>query len=117
MQKYFIHNMKINSSKFFNFSIIIIVFINALGCEHIEKKLSKKKNTVKELYNLNKDLGEENDLADLFPEDVKRLDSLREKWNKQLIDPISLGLIHAQRCQKRLKKVGNYLNLVLQNEK
>jgi hypothetical protein len=66
--------------------------------------VTKKKNSVKELYNLSKDLGEENDLASEFPEEVKRLDSLRQNWDSQLIDPIFLGLIHTDRWRKRLKE-------------
>ena len=68
------------------------------------KLVTKKKNSVKELYNLQEDLGEENDLADAFPEVVKRLDSLRQNWDKQLIDPIFLGLIHTDRWKKRSKE-------------
>ena len=67
------------------------------------KLVTKKNNTIKELYNLSEDLGEENDLANEFPEEVKRLDSLRQNWNSQLIDPIFLGLIHTDRWKKRLK--------------
>lgn len=68
------------------------------------KLVIKKNNSVKELYNLQEDLGEENDLADAFPEEVKRLDSLSQNWNKQLIDPIFLGLIHTDRWKKRSKE-------------
>ena len=68
------------------------------------KLVTKKKNSVKELYNLQEDLGEENDLADAFPEEVKRLDSLRQNWDSQLIDPIFLGLIHTDRWKKRSKE-------------
>lgn len=68
------------------------------------KLVTKKKNSVKELYNLQEDLGEENDLADTFPEEVKRLDSLRQNWDSQLIDPIFLGLIHTDRWKKRSKE-------------
>jgi len=68
------------------------------------KLVTKKKNSVKELYNLQEDLEEENDLADAFPEEVKRLDSLRQIWDTQLIDPIFMGLIHTERWQKRLKE-------------
>jgi arylsulfatase A-like enzyme len=68
------------------------------------KLVTKKKNSVKELYNLQEDLGEENDLADAFPEEVKRLDSLRQNWDSHLIDPIFLGLIHTDRWKKRSKK-------------
>lgn len=68
------------------------------------KLVTMKNNSVKELYNLSKDLGEENDLASEFPEEVKRLDSLRQNWDSQLIDPIFLGLIHTDRWRKRLKE-------------
>jgi arylsulfatase A-like enzyme len=68
------------------------------------KLVTKKKNSLKELYNLQEDLGEENDLASEFPEEVKRLDSLRQNWDSQLIDPIFLGLIHTDRWRKRLKE-------------
>lgn len=67
------------------------------------KLVTKKKNSLKELYNLQEDLGEENNLANEFPEEVKRLDSLRQNWDKQLIDPIFLGLIHTDRWKKRSK--------------
>jgi arylsulfatase A-like enzyme len=65
------------------------------------KLVTKKRNSVKELYNLQKDLGEENDLATEFPEEVKRLDSLRQNWDAQLIDPIFLGLKHTARWNKK----------------
>lgn len=68
------------------------------------KLVTKKKNSVKELYNLQEDLDEGNDLADAFPEEVKRLDSLRQNWDSQLIDPIFLGLIHTDRWKKRSKE-------------
>jgi len=32
------------------------------------------------------------------------LDSLRQIWDAQLIDPIFFGLIHTDRWQKRLKE-------------
>ena len=65
------------------------------------KLVTKKNNTVKELYNLNEDLGEENNLAAEFPEEVERLDSLRQSWDAELIDPIFLGLMHTERWKKR----------------
>ena len=67
------------------------------------KLVAKKKNSVKELFNLGEDIGEENDLANRFPEKVQHLDSLLQKWDSHLIDPIFLGLIHTERWQKRLK--------------
>ena len=69
------------------------------------KLVTKKKNSVKELFNLGEDMGEENDLANRFPEEVQRLDSLRQIWDDQLIDPIFLGLIHTDRWQKKLKEI------------
>ena len=68
------------------------------------KLVTKKKNTVKELYNLDKDIGEENNLADFFPKEVQRLDSILQTWDTQLIDPVFLGLIHTERWQKRLNE-------------
>ena len=67
------------------------------------KLVTKKKNTVKELYNLREDLSEENDLATEFPEEVKRLDSLRQSCDAELMDPIFLGLMHTEAWKKRSK--------------
>ena len=50
------------------------------------------------------DWGEENDLAETVPQEVKRWDALRQNWDAQLINPIFLGLIHTERWQKRLKE-------------
>ena len=68
------------------------------------KLVTKKKNSIKELYDLKNDLGEEKDLANFFPLEVNRLDSLRQAWDAQLIDPIFLGLIHTERWQRKLKE-------------
>ena len=68
------------------------------------KLITKSENSIKELYDLNKDLGEENNLAVTFPDEVNRLDSLRQAWDSQLINPVFLGLIHTERWQKRLKE-------------
>ena len=68
------------------------------------KLVIKEKNTVKELYNLDKDIGEENNLADFFPQEVRRLESILQTWDAQLIDPVFLGLIHTEGWQKRLNK-------------
>ena len=48
-------------------------------------------------------VAKKNDLANRFPEKVQHLDSLLQKWDSHLIDPIFLGLIHTERWQKRLK--------------
>ncbi|NBS19308.1 MAG: N-acetylgalactosamine 6-sulfate sulfatase [Flavobacteriia bacterium] len=68
------------------------------------KLISKKKNSIQELYDLSNDLSEETDLASKFPDQVKRLDSIRKNWDKQLIDPVFLGLMHTERWQKRAGK-------------
>lgn len=68
------------------------------------KLISKKKNSIQELYDLSNDLSEETDLASKFPDQVKRLDSIRKNWDKQLIDPVFLGLMHTERWQKRASK-------------
>ncbi len=68
------------------------------------KLISKKKNSIHELYDLSNDLSEETDLASKFPDQVKRLDSIRKNWDKQLIDPVFLGLMHTERWQKRASK-------------
>ena len=68
------------------------------------KLVTKEKNTIKELYNLDQDIGEENNLADFFPKEVQRLDSILQAWDSKLIDPIFLGLIHTERWRKRLNQ-------------
>lgn len=52
---------------------------------------------------MSEDISEENDIAELYPQELIRLDSLRQKWDAELIDPIFLGLMHTERyIQKRL---------------
>ncbi|VGO19758.1 sulfatase-like hydrolase/transferase [Pontiella sulfatireligans] len=45
-----------------------------------------------QLYNLEEDIGEEQDIASAHPEKMKELDQLRLKWDSQLIEPRFLGL-------------------------
>jgi len=66
-----------------------------------------------ELYNLEEDIGEQNDLANQYPERVQQLDALRKQWDSELIEPRFLGLIHTpewraktQRQQKAAKQKG-----------
>ena len=68
------------------------------------KLITKKNSSVKELYDLSKDIGERDDISSDFPKVVARLDSLRKNWDSQLLDPIFLGLIHTDRWQKKLKE-------------
>lgn len=68
------------------------------------KLLTFENNTRKELYNLEEDLGEMNDLAETYPEILQKLDVLREEWNSELIDPVFLGLIHTEAWGNKAKK-------------
>ena len=49
---------------------------------------------IKELYNLEEDIGETIDLADRYPQKLEELDSIRKAWNEELMPPAFLGLIH-----------------------
>ncbi|MCP4310876.1 MAG: sulfatase-like hydrolase/transferase [Bacteroidetes bacterium] len=49
---------------------------------------------IKELYNLEDDIGETIDLAEVYPRKLEELDSIRKAWNEELIPPAFLGLIH-----------------------
>jgi hypothetical protein len=57
-----------------------------------------------ELYNLEKDIGEQSDIASQHPETIRQLEALRVRWNSELVEPRFLGLIHTPRWQKRLKQ-------------
>ena len=68
------------------------------------KLITKKSNKIKEIYDLNNDLSEQNNIAKEHPEIVAKLDSLRINWNNELIDPVFLGLIHTEMWKNRKKK-------------
>ena len=55
-------------------------------------KLVIYKDNKPELYNLKEDIGEQNDIAKLYPKEVKKIDDIRKKWDSQLIAPIFAGL-------------------------
>jgi arylsulfatase A-like enzyme len=57
-----------------------------------------------ELYNLEEDIGEKNNIASQHPEKVQQLDELRKQWDSELIDPIFLGLIHTPEWQAKVKR-------------
>ena len=46
-----------------------------------------------QLYDLTKDIGEENDIAKQYPEEVKKIETIRKEWDSTLIEPIFEGLI------------------------
>lgn len=68
---------------------------------HKDLKLVLKKDSIPQLYDLKKDIGEQNDIAQQFPEEVKKLDAIRKEWDSQLIDPIFKGLIMSKEKNKR----------------
>jgi arylsulfatase A-like enzyme len=68
------------------------------------KLVKKRGGAVKELYNLNEDIGEKNDLSENYPDKVNELEQLWEQWNSELIDPIFLGLIHTDSWKKKAKR-------------
>lgn len=60
---------------------------------HKDLKLVLKKDSVPQLYDLAKDIGEQNDIAQQYPDEVKKLEVIRKEWDSQLIEPIFKGLI------------------------
>jgi len=68
------------------------------------KLIIKWRKGAPELYNLDEDIGEQNDLARQYPERVQQLDALRKQWDAQLIEPRFLGLIHTPEWQARTKR-------------
>lgn len=71
------------------------------------KLIVKWKGSKKELYNLKNDIGEKNDLANQYPEEVDRLHKILSEWESELIDPTFLGLIHTAAWVKKAEKKKN----------
>jgi arylsulfatase A-like enzyme len=63
---------------------------------HKDLKLVLKKDGIPQLYDLTKDIGEQNDIAQQYPDEVKKLEAKRKEWDAQLINPIFEGLIMAK---------------------
>ena len=70
-----------------------------------DKLVIKWKGAAPELYNLEEDIGEQNDLANQYPEKVQQLDELRKQWDSELIEPRFLGLIHTPEWQAKIKRM------------
>jgi len=70
---------------------------------HKDLKLVIKKDGTPQLYNLTKDIGEQNDIAQQYPDKVKKLEAIRKEWDSQLIEPIFNGLIMSK--EKKQKKI------------
>ena len=58
------------------------------------KLVTRENADIKELYNLEEDISESNNIAADYPEKLNEIDSLRKDWNEELIRPAFLGLIH-----------------------
>lgn len=56
------------------------------------------------LYNLEKDIGEEQDIAGKHPEKLQELDRIRSAWDAKLIEPAFLGLVHTDDWKKKGQK-------------
>ncbi len=59
-----------------------------------DKKLLRRKDGTRELYDLRHDNGETHDLASTQTEEVRRLDALLTHWNNQLVPPLFPPLSH-----------------------
>jgi arylsulfatase A-like enzyme len=70
---------------------------------HKDLKLVLKKDGVPQLYDLKKDIGEQNDIAQQFPDEVKKLDKIRLEWDSQLIPPIFESLKMTKETKKETK--------------
>lgn len=68
------------------------------------KLLVHNNGKVKELYDLSKDIGEQNNLAHQMPEKVKELEAILNEWVDELIEPTFLGLIHTEAWKNKGKK-------------
>ena len=69
-----------------------------------EKLVISHKGASPQLFDLEKDISEVNDLAKQRPERVDELENLRKQWNNELIEPTFLGLIHRKGLGKKKKK-------------
>lgn len=69
------------------------------------KLVVKKKSDTKELYDLEKDISESNNIASDHKKTVRRLSGLLDEWESELKTPTFLGLIHTKSwIEKRKKK-------------
>ena len=69
-----------------------------------EKLVLSQKGASPQLFDLEEDISEVNDLAKQRPERVGELENLRKQWNNELIEPTFLGLIHRKGWGKKKKK-------------
>ena len=69
-----------------------------------EKLVLSHKGASPQLFDLEEDISEVNDLAKQRPKRVGELENLRKQWNDELIEPTFLGLIHRKGWGKKKKK-------------
>jgi hypothetical protein len=69
-----------------------------------EKIVIPWKGAPPQLYDLSKDMGEQNDIAKKRPKRVEEIDTLRKNWNAELKEPTFWGLIHTPGWAKRKRK-------------
>ncbi|MEL0098061.1 MAG: sulfatase-like hydrolase/transferase [Opitutae bacterium] len=69
-----------------------------------EKLVLSHKGASPQLFDLEEDISEGNDLAKQRPKRVEELEKLRRQWNDELIEPTFLGLIHRKGWGKKKKK-------------
>jgi arylsulfatase A-like enzyme len=67
------------------------------------KLVIPKRDTVPQLYNLEKDLGETNNIAEQHPEKLQKLDQIRLNWDAQLTEPTFIGLMMSKKNKKAEK--------------
>lgn len=74
---------------------------------HNELKLVIKNDSIPQLYNLSKDIGEQNDIAKDFPKELAKIDAMRKKWDAELIEPIFEGLQMKKKSKEKDTNNGN----------
>jgi hypothetical protein len=50
---------------------------------------------------LKEDIGEQNDIAQKYPDEVKKIEVIRKEWDSQLIEPIFEGLMMAKKSKTK----------------
>lgn len=68
------------------------------------KIITARYGEVRQLFNLETDINESDNLLREFPQKVKEIDAYRKAWNQELIEPAFLGLEHTKKFKDRNKK-------------
>jgi arylsulfatase A-like enzyme len=68
------------------------------------KMILQLKRGAPELYNLEEDIGEKNNIAAQHPEKIQQLEALRVEWESELIEPVFMGLVHTPEWQAKIKR-------------